>query len=506
MSIFPDRSSKTTLPNTVSAIKSALAFTKTEGYLVGGVVRDSLLGIDTSDIDIAVEGNTTKIGKGLAAFLNGTFVQLDVDREISRVVVQGDKSFQIDLVSIKNGINSNLKNRDFTINAMAVPISRLTENSGATTFNHNDLIDPNNGALALKNRELRAVSPSVIKEDPLRAIRAVRLSSQYTLKIEPLTYDLILKSSSSLKSIAPERIRDEFMICLTLPGAASRLRILDKLGILKEIIPELEVSKGVEQPKEHFWDVFNHSIESVGQLERILQPGYNNHSEEHEAGEFAIALVPKMNCLSEHFNSVIGDGYTRLAICKLACLLHDVAKPTTKTVEDNGKIRFLGHNSIGAEFSELILKRLRFSRPVIALVCEQVRQHLRPSQMSPDNELPSGRAIFRYFRDAEDAAIDTLYLNMADYLSARGPLLEQSEWESHCRTIGHILKEGFAEKGPANIPRLITGHDIMDRLSIPAGPKVGQILMAVTEAQGEGKIANREQALEFVESVSILGE
>ena len=159
MSVFPDRSSKTTLPNTVSAIKSALAFTKTEGYLVGGVVRDSLLGIDTSDIDIAVEGNTTKIGKELAAFLNGTFVQLDVDREISRVVVQGDKSFQIDLVSIKNGINSNLKNRDFTINAMAVPISRLTENSGATTFNHNDLIDPNNGALALKNRELRAVSP-----------------------------------------------------------------------------------------------------------------------------------------------------------------------------------------------------------------------------------------------------------------------------------------------------------------------------------------------------------
>ena len=296
------------------------------------------------------------------------------------------------------------------------------------------------------------------------------------------------------------------MICLTLPGSNKTLKLLDKLNILKEIIPELELSKGIEQPKEHFWDVFNHSVESVGQLERILQPGYNPHSPDYEAGEFAIELIPKIDCICGYFNNVIGDGYTRLAICKLACLLHDIAKPTTKTIEDNGRIRFLGHNSKGAEIAELILKRLRFSGSTISLLCEQIRQHLRPSQMSPDNELPSGKAIFRYFRDAGDAAIDTLYLNLADYMAARGPLLERDEWETHCRTINHILKESFAEKGPANIPRLVTGHDIMDRLSIPPGPKIGQILMAVTEAQSEGKIANREQALKFIESVSTLGE
>ena len=506
MSVFPDKRSKVILPRPVSAIKTALEITKNNGYLVGGVVRDSLLGIDTSDIDVAVEGNAIKIGKEIATFMNGTLVLLDEDRGISRVVVQGSQRFQIDLVSIHQGINANLEDRDFTINAMAVPISLITEKLEEISFNFKDLIDPFGGASALSSGEIKAVSFSAILDDPLRAIRAVRLSSQYKLEIEPVTYGLILKSSSLLNSIAPERIRDEFMICLTLPGSTNTLKLLDKLSILKEIIPELELSKGIEQPREHFWDVFNHSVESVGQLERILQPGYNTHSPDYEAGDFAIELIPKIDCICGYFNNVIGDGYTRLAICKLACLLHDIAKPTTKTIEDNGRIRFLGHNSKGAEIAELILKRLRFSGSTISLLCEQVKQHLRPSQMSPDNELPSGKAIFRYFRDAGDAAIDTLYLNLADYMAARGPLLERDEWESHCRTINHILKESFAEKGPANIPRLVTGHDIMDRLSIPPGPKIGQILMAVTEAQSEGKIANREQALKFIESVSTLGE
>ena len=506
MSVFSDRRAKIILPCQVSDIKTALEFTRTNAYLVGGVIRDSLLGVETSDIDVAIEGNTTKIGKEIATFLNGTYVLLDMDRDISRVVVHGDRNFQIDLVSVKKGIHSNLEDRDFTINAMAIPLSHVNKSPEGMIFSLTDLIDPFEGASALKNSELRAVSSSAIKDDPLRAIRAVRLSTQYKLKIESITYNYILKNALLLKSVSPERIRDEFMICLSLPGATSTLRLLEQLNILREIIPELTLSKGVKQPKEHFWDVFNHSIESVGQLERILQPGYNSCSPHHEAGEFALPMIPKIDGMYDYFNSVIGDGYTRLAICKLACLLHDIAKPATKTTETDGRIRFLGHNSKGAELAELILKRLRFSGSSISLVCEQVRQHLRPSQMSPDNKLPSGKAIFRYFRDAGDAAIDTLYLNMADYMSARGPLLEQNEWESHCRTISYILKEGLAEKGPANMPRLITGHDIMDRLSIPPGPRIGQILMAVIEAQSEGKIANREQALTFIESASILGE
>ena len=243
MSVFSDRRAKIILPCQVSAIKTALEFTRTNAYLVGGVVRDSLLGVETSDIDVAIEGNTTEIGKEIATFLNGTHVLLDINRDISRVVVHGDRNFQIDLVSVKKGIHSNLENRDFTINAMAIPISRVNKSPEGMIFSLTDLIDPFEGASALNNSELKAVSSSAIKDDPLRAIRAVRLSTQYKLKIEPTTYDCILKNALLLKSVSPERIRDEFMICLSLPGATSTLRLLEQLDILKEIIPELTLSK-----------------------------------------------------------------------------------------------------------------------------------------------------------------------------------------------------------------------------------------------------------------------
>ena len=187
MSVFPDKRSKVILPRPVSAIKTALEITKNNGYLVGGVVRDSLLGIDTSDIDVAVEGNAIKIGKEIATFMNGTLVLLDEDRGISRVVVQGSQRFQIDLVSIHQGINANPEDRDFTINAMAIPISLLTEKLEEISFKFKDLIDPFGGASALSSGEIKAVSFSAILDDPLRAIRAVRLSSQYKLEIEPAT-------------------------------------------------------------------------------------------------------------------------------------------------------------------------------------------------------------------------------------------------------------------------------------------------------------------------------
>jgi poly(A) polymerase len=187
-----------------------------------------------------------------------------------------------------------------------------------------------------------------------------------------------------------------------------------------------------------------------------------------------------------------------MTVLKLACLLHDISKPATKTVESSGRIRFLGHHTEGAEVAERILKRLRFSRRAVDLISLMVHHHLRPSQMAPKGELPSGKAVYRYYRDAAQAAIDTLYLNMADYLAARGSMLEQDDWQEHCRVVGHILSKGFEQKAPENLSKLVTGYDIMESFALGPGPKVGELLNLANEAWANGDVNTKEEALELV--------
>ena len=161
---------------------------------------------------------------------------------------------------------------------------------------------------------------------------------------------------------------------------------------------------------------------------------------------------------------------------------------------------FWGHHTEGAEISRRILKRLRFSRRGVELVQLMVENHLRPRQMAQPGELPTGRAVYRYFRDLEDAAIDTLYLNLADYLAARGPALRQGEWSEHCRVIGHILREGTERKAPESLSTLVDGHDIMGAFSLDPGPKVGLLLGLIQEAQASGEVSTREEALNLVKA------
>ena len=460
-----------------------------EAYLVGGVVRDALLGRETRDIDVAVAADARAIGLELASFLGGRFVLLDKTRGIARVVVTGDDGTSfVDLNPIHDGIAQDLRRRDFTVDAMAIPLV-----DAASGRSWSDPIDPHGGLSDLREGVIRAVDSSVFEADPARLIRAPRLSAQIGFGIAEDTAREIRRHARLVTTIAPERIRDEFLKLLAEPHATASLRLLDGLDLLCRVIPELADARGVTQPKEHHWDVFNHMVETAGEVERVLsgRPG---------ADGFVESEVPGFEHRGDHFAEEVSDGHTRLTLLKLAGLLHDVAKPATRTVESSGRIRFLGHHAEGAEVAERALKRLRFSGRGVELVRLMVHYHLRPSQMAQKGEQPTGRAIYRYFRDVGDAAIDTLYLNMADYLAARGPDLGRREWSEHCQVIGHILREGLERKAPETLPRLMDGHDIMESFSLSPGPRVGSILGLVREAQASGEISTREEALEFVKA------
>ena len=343
----------------------------------------------------------------------------------------------------------------------------------------------------MRNGVVRSVGRSIFEADPARLLRAPRLAVQLRFEIDRETAGQIRRDCGIVTQVAPERVRDELMRLLAEPGATSSIRLLDDLGLLCILIPELAEAKGVVQPKEHHWDVFDHLVETPGQVERVMSgSGAGEGPMEGELSRF--------DGMPEYFAQEVSDGHTRLTLLKLAGLLHDIAKPAAKTVEPTGRIRFLGHHVEGAEVAQSTLRRLRFSGRGVELVRLMVYHHLRPGQMAQKGELPTGKAIYRYFRDVGDAAVDTLYLNMADFLAARGPLMGIEEWSEHCRATGHVLRQGLEEKGPEALLRLIDGHDIMESFSVVPGPRIGELLSLVREAQASGEVSTRKRALELV--------
>ena len=471
-------------PSWAPSLRERIESRGATAYVVGGGVRDALLGRKIEDIDVAVETSIQcihELGRELARRFGGACVRLAPERGIVRVVLP-EGGF-VDLSAAPNGIMDDLARRDFTINAMAAPLADIE-----TGIRRERVIDPHGGIADLDDGVIRCVSPSCFDDDPIRLLRAPRLASQLGFAMSDQTRRSITLDASALARSSSERVRDETLKLMAAPNAVSAIRTLDDVGLLTTVFPELEEARGVTQPKEHYWDVFDHCVETVGQIERILDRG-------RTADDWAARLVPAPSDIDSHFGERISDGHSRATLLKLGGLLHDIAKPSTRTTEKNGRVRFFGHHKVGAEVVDAILTRMRFGTRGRKFVVGLVRYHLRPKQMAAPGAKPTMRAVSRFRRDLGDAAVSVLYLNMADYLAARGPLLDRAEWREHCESIAHILD---ADSDRPHTPRLITGTDIMDAFPISPGPLVGDLLRAVDESHSAGEVATRSDAMRLV--------
>lgn len=464
-----------------------------KAYLTGGFVRDMLLGRDTIDIDIAVTADAPGIALRVADFLGGKHILLDEVNRVSRVVLfKEDTSaggrWELDFTTVEKDIEQDLARRDFTVNAMAIDLEEFIAQPQSPV-----IIDPLHGQDDLARGIIRAVSGTVFESDPVRLLRAVRLSAELCFKIDEETEGLIRDCSQLVTVVAGERVREELLRLLALPRSGQILTYLAELGLLTAIIPELTPTKGVEQPIVHVWDVFEHSLQTVDTVDFILRRGTCEY-----AGEEVLAAVPWTAELKQHFNQEVNYGSTRRSLLKLAALLHDIAKPQTKTVDEDGRTRFLGHTVEGAEIAAGILERLRFSTRETKLVELLVKYHLRPTQMSQE-ELPSHRAIYRYFRDTGEAGIDILFLSLADHLATRGQYLDLNQWQEHGRLVEYVLARRLEEEHLTAPLKLVDGHDLVDKFGLSPGPGIAEILEAVHEAQATGEVTTRDEALAYVD-------
>ena len=471
----------------VRRVSALLSERGVRAYIVGGAVRDGLMGRTTTDVDIVLDASAHESAATIADSLDGHVVSLDSVRDIVRVAIGAQSPVVIDLARQTGGcLDADLRRRDFTVDAIAVDL-------GSAIAGQWDLIDPLGGAGDVHAGIIRAVSDSVFRDDPLRLLRAARLAAETGFSIDSDTRSLIRRDADLLTESAPERVREELFRTLAAPGTRRSVEMMDDLGVLPIVIPELDAAKGVAQPKEHYYDVFGHLAAAAGYADQILNWRFEN--------DFVAELMPSFEGFASHFAEEAVDGHTRGTLLKLTALLHDIAKPQTRTVEPTGRIRFFGHSEKGEDMVGPILRRLRVGRRGVRLVRKMVRYHLRPGQMAAKGELPTIRAIHRFYRDLGDAALDTLYLSMADFLAAIGPRLTPGKLDEHAKVIRHTLAVGPQKQvvpDPASL--LLTGHDVMSELQLEPGPLVGELLGVVSKAEARGRVATRTEALELAKT------
>ncbi len=475
---------------------------------MGGFLRDSLIAGEmpdltgTTDVDVAIParvGSVEALGWELARHLGGRCQPHNLARGVYQVLVPsptggGTAALVVDITHYAGTIGEDLGRRDLSANALALPLNhpRLLDNDAddwpmPASLWADDLINPFGGRQDIARKQLRMVGEGAFTSDPGRLLRATRLAGQLKFMLEPETARRIRQDAPLLARVAPERIRQEFMTILSRDGARGQLEVLDRLDLLCRIIPELELTKGVEQPRaHHYWDVWNHNLHAVEYAELITR-GHQNSA--------IYSLAPWDAGTESYFLEDVGDGFNRRTVLKLAGLLHDIAKPQTKGPDKTGRIRFLGHSELGAEMVTERLTQLRFSARAVSMVARMVEHHLRPSQLRHGDDDPTPRAVHRYYRDVGEVAVDTIYLAMADYLAAKGPEVVAERWANHARMLGNLL-QAERERAPAKgTQRLVTGHDLLTSFDLTPGPRIGRLLEQIEEARAAGEVSTREEAL-----------
>jgi len=461
-------------------------------YLVGGAVRDLLLGRAAYDLDFATEESGLQVGRRVAEALQAHFYALDAERDVGRVLVtRENRRWTLDFASLRGpSIEEDLRARDFAINSMAIPVHSPPR-----------LIDPLGGESDLRDHLLRASSPSAISDDPVRSVRAVRLAVQLGLRMERETREQVRSGASRLGAIAPERLRDEFFRILNGPRVAAAIRTLMSLRLLPAMVPEVVGLDTIVQPPPHVHDVWSHTLLLMDRLELLLAVLAPLPEEEVSAdvilGLVSLRLGRFRERISGHLQEMLADERPVRGLLFLSGLLHDAGKSETSSAKISGAGPFSGHEELGGEWALHRALALRFSKEEAERITRTVRGHMRPLQLLRAGQVPP-LAVYRYFRGLGPAGVDVSLLSLADFLATYGTTLPQPAWASLLDVVRTLL-EGYFERRTEIVepPPYVNGDELMATFGLRPGPQVGELLEALREAQVAGQVSSKGEALSF---------
>ena len=442
-----------------------------EGYLVGGAIRDFLMGKTSYDRDIAIK-DAELFAKKWSEKLDATYIVLDEENKIFRLVLK-DKLNYLDISELcGNSIDEDLQRRDFTINAIAYDLEK------------NEIIDFVGGMSDLKNGILRQIKDKNFEDDPLRVLRAFRFLATTGFEMADELKLAIEKYKSLLEKPAKERIMYELMKLFGGGYASKALVEMDKFEILEQFFPQVNEMKKVPPNTHHHLDLFHHVIESVRNVEEL----YSNSTIE----------------IKEHLEKVDFGGFARINHLKLATFLHDIGKFSTWTIEDTGRHRFIKHDDVGAKMCKQLLQDLKFSKKQIEYVSFMIKNHIYPSNVLAAPDL-NEKVMMRYLRKMENNVIDNILLAKADRLSARGVDITEEMVKENLEGLDKLLNFYLEKRDTMKpLPKLLDGNEIMEIKSIKQSPLLGQIVKALNEAQLNGDIVTKDDAIDFVKNFSML--
>ncbi len=443
-------------------------------HVVGGAVRDRLLGRPVLDIDLITPIDPTKMANTLANELNGSAFPLDEKRGIVRVKLPDGV---VDFAKWQGKtLEQDIDRRDFTVNALTVPLDTW-ERPNWKKF----IIDRHSGLRDLKSKKIGAVSPSVFKDDPLRLLRAFRIAAELGFDIPAPTRALISKNKNLIRKPAPERVREELLKLFATNNSYRYLKLMDTCGLLEKVFPEANALRKTAPNYYGKGGVLKHTLDSVKCFEEILAdrswfPG-----------------------LSTKINSYLAEkigGHLRLAHCKWGLLLHDIGKPATMKMID-GRLRFFEHEHVGAEKVGKLAKRFRWSSDETSRYANYVRHHMRPGNLASHDEL-TDKAMHRFFRDLGEEAIAMLLISLGDHLTYLTAKQKRARNSAHEKVTIKMVRRYYMHREKIVPPKLLTGYDVMKAFNLKPSPLIGALLNDLTEAQTEHKINSKEEALSYL--------
>lgn len=445
-----------------------------EAYLAGGYIRDLALSYQskaTSNSNLTQENgelaneepvshdrdivlfncNTENVARNLANSIGAAFVELDAENKIYRVV-SGD-----DYADIAQGLNNNVDDdidrRDFTINSIFYNLQ------------NGEFYDKNRGLEDIEAKIIKTKDLKNLSDDPLRMFRAFRFKSKTGFKINDDVIKFTIGNAQKLHEVAKERIKQE--IIKTFEGDFLNETLLEMfdIGLLEVIFPFVKEIKKIPPNSHHHLDLVHHSIETTRQI-RQNKP-----------------------------------------LLRLAAFYHDIGKPKCWTIEpETQRHRFIGHDEIGGKLVIKELSALKFSKKEIEYVSKMVKNHIYPSSLAhsaaSDGQEVSNKAIARFIRKIHPDVEDLIELARADRLSARGEAVSDKMVEDNLLNLEKLLLHYRSIKDRMQaLPKLLDGREIMEILKIDAGPKLGDIIDALKEAQIEGVVKTKKDAECFIKKL-----
>ncbi len=462
-------------------------------WIVGGAIRDHLIGRKTSDVDFVTDGDAVALARKVADHIQADVYILDQDRGAARVLLTPEEGVRstLDFAQVRGGsIEADLRGRDFTINALALRTSALE-----------DLIDPCGGLQHLRDGMLEMCSADAIDSDPIRALRAIRIATDLNFRLAPNLVNA-LRSPFTFEPISRERMRDELFKILALGNPSTALRLLLKLDLLQRMF-KFSYSHHFEI-NELFSDrsSLDKALRSVDHLRRIFDV-LSSNADLDDAAEAAYGLLTWSlgrfrRGLESYLEVEIGFERTRAAMTLFSAFLYQ-ALPTvdqeaqSKDPSDVGDVKT-------AEVIRWIADDLRLSREESSFMTRfvvGVEQLL--SQEGPDT--PADLRCHRYFRQTTDSGVAAGLTVLAYQLSESVEPPAMDRWSSLIENVRQLLEAWFEKPDQIIQPEpLIDGEDVVRRLGIEPGPLVGELLHRVIEAQVIGDLGTRGQALDFIES------